>query len=131
MRIGVAALVLLVASCTRAEEPAPVVTTEKQQQTAVARAFAEAFVADDFETMASYLCPGPIPPEPPSFPFDDARVVGRPSAERPASAVIVEPRADLFVPFVATDNGAQVEGTIEITFGPGNCVENHSVSRDF
>lgn len=118
---------VVLASCTRAVDPPPTSPPGNRQRTTVAREFAEAMVSDDFETQGSLVCPGPILRDP--FPFDEARIAGPPTAERPSGAVTIEPPPDLFVPFAATENGAEIGGAIEMSFGAGDCVQTYAVSR--
>lgn len=87
-----------------------------------------ASVSDDFEMQGSSVCPRLVPRDP--FPLADARIVGPPTSERSSGAVVtIEPPADLFVPFAATEDGAEIGGTIEVSFGAGDCVQTYSVSR--
>ena len=95
----------------------------------MATTFAEALVSDDFDAARELVCSStPDPERQGTFPFEDAEVIGAPSSEVPPDTFIVS-TADLYVPFSATENAEEVEGSVEVTFGPDGCVMAYAVSR--
>ena len=78
----------------------------------VATTFAEALVSDDFDAARELVCSStPDPERQGTFPFEDAEVIGAPSSEVPPDTFIVS-TADLYVPFSATENAEEVEGSV-------------------
>ena len=47
----------------------------------------------------------------------------------PAGPASLSTAPDLFLPFGAAEDGQEVNGYIEVTFGEGNCVKTYGMSR--